>query len=288
MISALLETRALEWIDSSDGVRLPLFDLGGDGPTLLTAHATGFHGRVYDPLLASLDGCRRYTADLRGHGDAEVPGDLEYHWESFADDLLAAVAALGDRVPLLGFGHSMGAACLLMVEQRLPGTFRGLFCYEPVIHPPGAANDSVRLEGFVERTRNRRATFASRDEALANYRSKSPYSRFDPRALAAYVEHGFADDDSGVRIKCRPQVEAQIYRMGPRHRTFESLGAIACPVLVASGGRGEPGPSQWAGRIAAEMPGARLQVFDDLGHLGPLEDPEAVARAATEFFRSLS
>ena len=45
--------------------------------------------------------------------------------------------------PLFGFGHSMGAAALLMAEPRRPGLFAGLVCYEPVIYPPGSATPTM-------------------------------------------------------------------------------------------------------------------------------------------------
>ena len=47
-------------IDSSDGVRIVLHDLGGPSggvpgtPVLLFSHATGFHGRVWEPMASLL------------------------------------------------------------------------------------------------------------------------------------------------------------------------------------------------------------------------------------------
>ena len=35
-------------VTSRDGVDVAVYDLGGDGPPLLLAHATGFHGLVWD------------------------------------------------------------------------------------------------------------------------------------------------------------------------------------------------------------------------------------------------
>lgn len=282
----MLEPRSVQQIPSTDGVTVPLFDFGGEGPLLLVSHATGFHGRVYDPLIARCAGLHCLSTDLRGHGDSRTPDEVDFRWEGFADDLLAVIERLAPREPWFGFGHSMGATALLTVEQQRPGTFRALYCYEPVIHPE-YVNDAQRLEGFLERTRRRRSRFPSRAAAIENYRSKPPYDAFAPDVLDAYVEHGLASHaDGAVHLKCRPEVEARIYQMGPYHRAWDGLPAISCPVTIARGGTPQPGPGLWAGDLAKRLPHGRLEVFEGLGHLGPLEDPGRVAALVLTAFGS--
>src|SRR5690348_13287336 len=100
-------------VTSTDGVVIPVHDLGGDGPPLLLAHATGFHGRVWQPCASHLADFHCYAPDLRGHGDSVAPPGLGYSWHGFADDLLAVVDALGlDHVRAAG--HSKGGASLLL------------------------------------------------------------------------------------------------------------------------------------------------------------------------------
>ena len=41
-------------IASTDGVELAVHDHGGAGPTLVFCHATGLHGRVWDPVADAL------------------------------------------------------------------------------------------------------------------------------------------------------------------------------------------------------------------------------------------
>ena len=279
------EPVSVQRVPSTDGVELAVYDYGGDGPTLLVGHATGFHGRVYDPMLDHLDGCRRISVDLRGHGDAAAPDGLDYHWESCADDLLAVVDTLDltSRGPLFGFGHSMGAAALLMAEPRRPGLFAGLVCYEPVIYPPGVTDDDARLDVWVKRTTNRRGRFDSFEAAIANYASKMPYSLLDPAALMAYVRHGFAaGPDGAVEIKCRPAVEAQLYLMGPHHRAWDTLTEVRCPVALMRGAVLIPGPAYWADAIVGELPNVDFLEVEGLGHLGPMEDPVRVAEITTQ------
>ena len=285
----MLEPVFVHRVPSTDGVELAVYDYGGDGPSLLVGHATGFHGRVYDPMLARLDGYRRISVDLRGHGDATAPNGLDYPWESCADDLLAVVDTLelDARGPLFGFGHSMGAAALLIAEPRRPGLFAGLVCYEPVIYPPGVTGDDARLAVWVERTKKRRRRFDSLEAAIANYASKMPYSLLDPGALEAYVRYGFADRPDGkVEIKCRPAVEAQLYLMGPHHRAWDTLNQVRCPVVLMRGAVLIPGPAYWADAIERELPNVDFMELEGLGHLGPMEDPERLAELTAATLRA--
>lgn len=276
----MLEPVSVHRVQSTDGVELAVYDFGGDGPDLIAGHATGFHGRVYDPMLEHLDGFRRISVDVRGHGDATAPDGLDYSWESCAEDLVAVIDALelGAKRPLFGFGHSMGAAALLMIAPKRPGLFAGLVCYEPVIYPPGVTDDDARLGVWVERTRRRRRRFASHEAAVANYAEKVPYSLLDPEALEVYVRHGFAPSaDGAVEIKCHPDVEAQLYLMGPHHRAWDGLRQVECPVTLMRGSVLIPGPAYWAEAIVSELPNVLFLQVEGLGHLGPLEDPEQMA-----------
>lgn len=43
---------------------------------------------------------------------------------------------VGPHRPIYGFGHSLGGAISALVELNRPGTFRGLFLFEPVVATP--------------------------------------------------------------------------------------------------------------------------------------------------------
>src|SRR4051812_44026954 len=92
-------------------------------PVLLLAHANGFHGHVFGPMIdAGLrDHFRCETFDFRGHGDSPMAGIVIDDWWEFEADVAAAVGAIElDGAPLYGFGHSMGGAALLMAELNAP------------------------------------------------------------------------------------------------------------------------------------------------------------------------
>ncbi len=64
------------------------------------------------------------------------------------------------------------------------------------------------------------------------------------------------------------------------------LTAIACPTLVVVGDDDQPTPPELAREMAAAIPGARLVVIPDCGHLSTLERPEAVTNALVEWLRA--
>jgi pimeloyl-ACP methyl ester carboxylesterase len=272
---------------STDGVEVAVHDLGGDGPPLVLVHATGFCGGVLRPLAAGLGGSfHAWAVDVRGHGASVTPDGLDFGWTGFSDDVLAVVDGLGLE-GAYGFGHSSGGAAVLDAEARRPGTFRALFCYEPIVwpSPPPAGSRDALIEGALRR----RHTFGSVDEARANFGAKRPFSGFSSEALEAYLTCGLAavgDEGGAVRLRCRPEWEAAVYRQGLVHDGFSRLGRVACPVVVASGDRREALSSDVVDAQVAALAHGRLETFAGLGHLGPMEDPGVVARAVAEAFGS--
>src|SRR5688500_5377430 len=126
-------------VESTQGTSIAIHDLGGEGPSLLIVHATGFCGGAYRPLAAELAAHHRvFALDARGHGESTPPDDGDVDWSGMADDVAAAAAAIGDVAPgaLHAVGHSMGGAATLMAEHRRPGTFTSAYLYEPIV-PPG-------------------------------------------------------------------------------------------------------------------------------------------------------
>lgn len=283
-------------IPSTDGVELEVHDLGGEGPPLLLCHATGFHGLVWRPFAAHLaDRFSLWSLDFRGHGLSGAPDPARgFAWEGFADDVAAVVNGLGLDRPA-AVGHSKGGAALLLAEAARPGTFRALWCYEPIVFPPGSGpkqaegaseGGSDQESALAAGAARRRARFPSRRAAVENYAAKPPLQALDREALTAYVEHGFGDEaDGSVVLRCRPTDEAQVYRMGSEHGAWDVLPAVGCPTTVACGGPGATITAAMASQLADRLPAGRVEVFAELGHFGPLEDPAAVAAAVR---RSLS
>lgn len=269
-------------VPSSDGVLVALHDLGGSGPTMLVAHATGFHGHCYLPMAERLsDRFHVVAVDQRGHGETPHP-DRPVAWQGFADDVAAAASQLADDGPIVAFGHSMGGASLLLTAAVSPELFSTVVVFEPISFPPDHTRPAPVPGGppsLADGARRRRSSFPSMGAALENFASKAPLNVFHPAALDAYVRHGFAVDDDGVvTLKCKPEVEADTYLAGPDNGVWATLPSIRTRVVVVTGAVQPMQPSAMAAQIAELLPNGSLVTMPSLGHFGPMSHPDEVAR----------
>ena len=243
-------------------------DLGGTGGDVLMVD--GLLRRGVD-ATAHLDGVGRLAAlDVRGRPLGTPAGGMDWHGTRTTCCGRRRWASSAVR------RRARWATSLLLAEQARPGV-RGLWLFEPIVFPP-LDLDGEPPNALAEGARRRRTTFASADDAYANFASKPPLSELHPAALAAYVEHGFEElDDGSLRLRCEPEVEAQTYEMGMRHDAFARLGEVRCPVTVLRGRVDRPGPASVAPLVAEALPAGVLEDHPELGHFGPLEDPAAMA-----------
>jgi pimeloyl-ACP methyl ester carboxylesterase len=286
-VAASVTALSPTFVTASDGLKIATHDLGGQGESLLAAHAAGFHGLVFAPLARHLARHFRVVSfDGRGHGDSRLPVGLELDWYGLAADVLAVVDGLGLDRPY-GFGHSSGGTAVLMAEQARPGTFAAIYCFEPVIVPADPPLGRDEDSWLAAQARRRRRTFESRDQARRHYASKPPLDALAPEVLRAYVDHGFEDvEGDGVRLKCAPDHEATVYEMATAHDAYARLGEVTCPVTVACGAETEGCTPERASGHVDRLPYGRSEVLGHLGHFGPLERPEQVASSILTFFAS--
>jgi len=274
---------------SVDGVNLKLrlfgdgekADTDGSAPDLLICHATGFNALAYSPLARYFtENFRVWALDFRGHGGSSESPDGSYCWHDIGADVTACVAAINSS-QLYGFGHSMGGAALLLAEQAAPGSFRGLFMYEPIVLPKEAAA-TPENNPLAAGARNRREVFNSRAEALARYASRRPLGVLRSDALAAYVEAGFVDlPDGRVRLACSAETEARTFESSNTLTPQEITQINVAAVVAAGTARSDAiDPADFAPMVAEALPQGSLLSFEGLGHFGPLEAPAVVAHQA--------
>jgi pimeloyl-ACP methyl ester carboxylesterase len=273
----------MHMIESTNGVRVALHHVGGAGKPLLICHATGFHGRAYDPMAVALMGhFDVWAIDLRGHGASTAPESGDFAWVGMAEDVAVAIDHI-DSGPVIGVGHSLGGASILLAELERPGLFAAAYLYEPIVFP------SDRVEGPDENpmsgpARKRRPVFPSKQAAIDRYGSRPPLNVLRVDALAAYVEHGFVETETGeVRLACEPEAEARTFEATDK-MTLERLDGLELPLVVAAGAP-VPGTdlAAFAAATVEGVAGARLCSHPELGHFGPLEDPDRIAQEVIDW-----
>ena len=274
---------------NANGVALAYFewraDLRGTAPTLLLVHATGFHGRVWDQVIARLPARHVIALEQRGHGRSETT--TINNWALFGHDLAAFVAATHLQ-QVIGVGHSMGAHALVRAAAVDPSAFDRLVLIDPVIlapeiylqpAPPGADRHPA------ERRVNRFESVAAMIERFAQ---RAPYALFDPLVLRDYCEHGLvaANTGSGLMLACDPVTEGSVYLSARDNADiYDSVRALTMPVLVVraklpAAQRTTPdfgsSPS-WPG-LAAQFANGREVHLADESHLVPMQNPQRIAQ----------
>lgn len=285
-------------IASTDGVTICAWDFGGQGPPVVFCHATGFHSRVWDPIIAELgDACRSISIDLRGHGESQVPDGVSLNWNGAGEDILAVIDHLDLGPGIGGVGHSFGGASVLLAESKRPGTFAAAWLFEPIVV---AADQERKPNPLATGARRRREIFPSHDEAFDRYTSRPPFDRCDPAAIRRYVDYGFrtmsAEDvareqaaleaagstftipDGSVILKCRGETEAAVFDEAASPDLPDRLHSIQGQITVVASGDGEL-PAMVAAPTAEALPNGTLIIEADLTHFGPFEKPAAMAES---------
>lgn len=274
-------------IDSVDGVELAVHELAGDAtrPPLLISHATGFHAHCYQPLADQLAGrFHVWGVDHRGHGASTLPPDWVVDWSRFGIDTVLVAETIAPDGGVVGVGHSMGGASLLMAAHARPELFDRLILFEPIAMPP-ATSDLARLDmrelPIVQAALGRRRTFSGRREAVDNYSRKPPLSLMVPDALWNYVEYGFRDavDDGQpvVELCCDPRYEAEIFVGARDNGVWELLPEIENDCVVVGGEVLERQPSSNTEAVADRLPNGKYVLEAHQSHFGPFSHPGELA-----------
>lgn len=250
---------------------------------LVFAHATGFHGRVFDAIVEQFPEHPAYAIDLRGHG-LSGGGPID-DWRLVASD----VAGFLDQAGIsgaIGIGHSMGAHTLLQVAADHPDAFKRLILFDPVIlapefYAPGAPFYTADNPHPAIR---RKRDFASVDAMIERFRQRDPYDLFAPRVFTDYCRYGLvpAASGEGLELACAPEVEASVYASSRSNgAVLEAASHVAIPVLVVRAKHTDlqdfKSSPTWP-ELASILPQGTDLYRPDRTHFHPLEDPDDAAR----------
>lgn len=263
-------------------------------PSVLLLHATGFHARVWDKVVAHLPpGTHVIAPDHRGHGRSYRPATL-LDWTATADALLPLVDSFAGT-PLLGCGHSMGGYALSRLAALRPEAFCHMMLIDAtIISPEHYQNpEAGSIDPADHPVSRRRNQWAGPDAMIAHFSDRLPYSAWDTDVLADYCRYGLRPDPAGDgwELACPPALESSNYQGAFRHNPYSWLNRFAAPATVIRARIGErAGPSDFSSSPTWPELGAQLgavvdEQWNDHSHFIPMEAP---ARIATLIARQLS
>lgn len=190
------------------------------------------------------------------------------------DDSMAGIARriLESAPPRFALaGHSMGGYIALEIMRRAPQRVAKL-----------ALLDTAATPDTPEQTERRHRLIAlARDGKL---------SQVHDLLWPTWVHPAFQADARlrGIAREMAAQVGAEAFlrqqsAILQRPDSRPGLGAIRCPTLVLVGDGDQLTPPERSEEIAAGIPGARLVVLKDCGHMCAMERPEETTAALVEW-----
>lgn len=245
----------------------------GAGSVLLLIH--GIAGRcenwseVIEPLA------RHHTViapDLPGHGVSEA-GAGDYSIGALASGLRDLLLALGhERATVVG--HSLGGGVAMQLAYQFPEMIERLVLVSsgglgPEVSPVLRAAALPGADLFISLTAGagqRVGSALGRGLAAVGLR---------PNADVAEVARGYASlEDADRRAAFLDTLRAVVGTGGQRVHAGDRLYlAEAVPVLIVWGARDSIIPAHHGEDAHRAIPGSRLEVFEDIGHMPQLEAP---------------
>lgn len=257
-----------------NGINVAYADQGQGLPVVLV-HAFPLSRVMWAPQVEALSSQYRVIAvDLRGHGESDAPL-WRYTMDQFADDLHALLDHLGIQAAVMA-GLSMGGYILFAFHRRYASRVKAL-----VLADTRAQADTE--DGRAKRMAMAQTAYNEGPAAVA--RQMMPIF-FSPGALSSRPDL----IQLAERIITANQVSGiagDLMGMADRPDSRPFLKDIACPTLVIVGEQDQGTPPTDARAIADGIPGARLVVIPNAGHLSNLEQPEAFNRAVRSFLEGI-
>jgi pimeloyl-ACP methyl ester carboxylesterase len=243
------------------------YDVTGAGPPIVFVHGLTNRRQGWDPVTALL--ATRFTCvrlDLRGHGESSTAHD--YTMLSLVGDVRAVVEDLALTDPAV-LGHSLGASVAAVYAAVHDA--RAVVCVDQGLRFGDFAEQIQPLAGDLRGERPMQAVMAfERGLQLEPYTEIPELERrvlaFDPAVVLGIWERALdtpAPELTAVSEALLPQIDA--------------------PLLCL---HGSPPPPDYGAWLTALAPRARLEVWDGMGHLLHLVDPERFVARVTELLNA--
>lgn len=226
---------------------------------MLLLHGFPFDNRLWEPQLRALPpGWRAIAPDLRGFGQSEG-GDVELTMEQHARDALALLGFL-EVGPAVVCGLSMGGYCALAIHRQDPGSVRALVLCDTRAEPD---SDETRRQRALQAQAVRERGVAAVVGAMPERLLAPATFELRPAVLAAVREMMLA-----TRLET---LVAALHGLAARPDARPQLAGIRVSTLVIGGELDQITPPPVLSGLAAGIPGARLRLLPDAGHVVNLE-----------------
>jgi non-heme chloroperoxidase len=251
----------------ASGVTLEYVERGRGTPIVFLHGVTDSWFSFSEVLECLPEGIRGIALTQRGHGGSDRPGS--YRIEDFAGDVVAFLDALGlERVALVG--HSMGSLVAQEVALARPDRVSHL-----VLAGASSCYDNPSVTGFHEAVRELRDPVPR--EFAMDFQVSTIHRPIDAALLERFVDES---------MKLPASVWHGAFEMIVAYRSTERLPRLPMPVLVVWADRDEIAICEHQKILVDAIPGAKLVVYEGVGHALHWEEPRRFAEDVVAFVRA--
>lgn len=251
---------------AADGAATGARYTGERGPALVFVHGVGSTGAIWDAQLAAFaPSYRCFAVELRGNGVPKPEDPAAISRAGFAEDVLAVAAWAGlDRFTLVGC--SLGGVVAFELWSQHAERFDAMAIVGSFAAYPNAR---AYADGVIATARDlgsMRAFAAARAPKLGlpPERERETIEQMEVKSLECYI------------------ASTEATWTGDYMRVLPTIGV---PTLVACGARDTIAPLALSEAIAAGIPGARLQVVPEAGHVANADNVPAFNAMLAGFLR---
>ena len=262
----------LEWGDTSN-------------PVIVMLHGFAQQAHSWDFVaLAFADRYRVIAIDQRGHGDSDWAKDGDYTPETQQIDIQGIVEELKlDEFILMGL--SMGGRNSFTYAANNPEKVKALIIVDA--GPENVRAGTQNIRNFVEQEDE----LDSIDAFVERVIKYNP--RRDPIQIRGSIVNNLKQLPTGKWTWKYDKLLRSAGRMGRKQepevtdRLWKYVESLSCPTLVVKGDRSDVIAAGTADQMHKRIPGGKIAIVENAGHLVMGDNPSGFERAVTTFIQGI-
>ncbi|WP_051242022.1 alpha/beta fold hydrolase [Stappia stellulata] len=244
----------------------------GGARAVVFLHGIGAGAEMFAPQIADLGRrCDAIGWNLPGYGGHDLDGEMTF------DGLVAALLAFLDRLHFARVdlvGHSIGGMLAQAFVARHPERVRTLVL-SATTAAFGSRDGSFQKQFVIERLAPLDAGRTMPDLA----------AEFVPGLVGSRAVPEAADQARAAMSEVPEATYRAAIRCLATFDARDALPLIPVPVLLIAGGEDRNAPAPTMRRMADKIPAARVVELEGIGHLAPLECPDAFTGEIRSFLK---
>jgi len=239
---------------------------------LLLVHGFPLSSAMWEPMMQSLrNDFRIFAPDLRGLGRSEASDEMSM--ASYVDDCVRVLDAAGEKRSVVVAGMSMGGYIAFEFFRRARSRMAALI----LIDTRGNADTDDAARG---RLATAQKVLVEGSAVVADAMVGNLFAPSSPPDLAEHWR--------GMMGRSNPRgVAAALKALARRPDSTATYSKIDVPTLIIVGENDTITPPADSRNMNSAIPGSRLVIIPEAGHMAAVERPQQVGGAVAAFMSTL-